>query len=347
MAHATGTLEGTVVLVRDGGQVDRLQAKGSYGVRVKEGLALDIYEAAHLVEQERLEVHRPGETTAIPMDHLLALGARELDRFETEHLSFRDLRSRGYVARRRDDHDLDAWERGTAPPRQKPSMLVAARGEAEPASPSTLDDLITRARGLGRKLLVSVVDEESDVTYYDVDEATILGQVPDPAPELAHQARAVVLRERAVLLEAPEGLQEAGYGHEAGDQVFLSLAEAHHLCAHGMAAQGIDADPLSPDDIRDQVQANQPGAEHAIQAYAWLRERELVPKTGFKFGVHFRVYRSKPNVSHAPFLVQALDAEASWTFRDLARFVRLSHSVKKQPVLWSQAGGVMVEWTRP
>lgn len=345
MATAHGLLEDETVYVDDPDEVSQLQDKGAYGRTVDRGLALSLHEAAYLVEEDRLVV-RDGESRAIvPVDKLIATGAGDAG-FETRHLVYREYRSRGFVVQAGQDRYLDAYERGAQPPGSKPSTLLAARGEAEPGNPAFLLEHVAKAHELGRTPLLGVVDEESDVTYYEVDHATVTGSVQDPAPQRAGSGEALLLQERAILRDDP-GLAEAGYGYETGGQRFLSLAEAHHLARHGLTLHGRNGEPKSAEDVQERALAANPSAEVALEAYTWVRQRDLVPKTGFKYGVHFRVYEEPPGTAHAPYLVQGVEERADWTLRDVSRFVRLAHSVNKDAVVFSPSGALMVRWTRP
>ena len=71
-------------------------------------------------------------------------------------------------------------------------------------------------------------------------------------------------------------------------------------------------------------------------AYADLRSRGYVIKTGLKFGAHFRVYDrgEKPGEAHSKFLVQAISEGVKMTPTEMARAVRLAHSVKKK-IYWA------------
>ena len=66
--------------------------------------------------------------------------------------------------------------------------------------------------------------------------------------------------------------------------------------------------------------------------YSDLRSRGYVVKTGLKFGAHFRVYeRGKtPGEEHSLYLVHAIPEGSKLTPADLARAVRLAHSVRKR-----------------
>lgn len=71
-------------------------------------------------------------------------------------------------------------------------------------------------------------------------------------------------------------------------------------------------------------------------AYSDLRSRGYIVKTGLKFGAHFRVYDrgDKPGETHSKFLVHAIPESVKMTPTEMARAVRLAHSVRKR-IFWA------------
>jgi ABC-type oligopeptide transport system ATPase subunit len=62
--------------------------------------------------------------------------------------------------------------------------------------------------------------------------------------------------------------------------------------------------------------------------YHDLRTKGYTPRTGYKFGHHFRVYTgSRP---HSEMLIHAVGSDASLPMNSISRSVRLAHSVKKK-----------------
>lgn len=347
MPTAPGRLEDGRVVVDDEAHVNRLWDKGAYGERERgPRQLLEPIEAAYLVEQGRLRVEHPDDGSSMSVRDLLAYQAGRSEGFETAYLVYRELRSRGLVVRRREDGGFDLYKEGAHPRRQKPATLVAPRAASAGTTPGELSDVLAQARSLGRAAILSIVDEESDVTHYELSRATLDGTVRDPAPELAADARALVLGDRAVLVDDP-GLQEGGYGKRTGDEVYLSLPEAHHLAEHGMELETPEGDRAVPEDVRDRVGRLSRYGSLAVDAYAWLRDRGLIPKTGFKYGVNFRVYETPIGDKHAPYLVQVAPDDDPWTFQELARLARLAHGVKKRPIVWSPGDALTLAWTRP
>jgi tRNA-intron lyase len=105
----------------------------------------------------------------------------------------------------------------------------------------------------------------------------------------------------------------------------------------------------SPDAHRD-------GTDLRHATYRDLLIKGWLPKTGFKYGTHFRVYASGAMTGHSELLVHCLGADERLTWENLSRAIRLSHSVRKRMVFSLPAGKldgnaepryIELEWTRP
>ncbi len=79
------------------------------------------------------------------------------------------------------------------------------------------------------------------------------------------------------------------------------------------------------------------------RVYKDLRDRNLVVKTGFKFGTHFRVYKQvegPQKVPHSEYLVHTVPGDYIFHMPVLSRAVRLAHSVRKQMIFAYPDDGV-------
>jgi tRNA-intron endonuclease len=122
--------------------------------------------------------------------------------------------------------------------------------------------------------------------------------------------------------------------------VQLSLVETAQLVAAGILEV-----PGGYDSIVERGRAVEGERfDRRLQTYAALRERGVVPKTGFKFGADFRTYSEVTSVSelgHSERLVRVLPAGHEGMPRDIALDVRLAHGVRKQMTFaWPVDGDV-------
>jgi tRNA-intron endonuclease len=345
-----GELRSDHVLVQDEAEASRLYNKGAYGQPQRGGaVQLDLLEAAMLAEEGKLEVVRQGQ--GVGLDELLALGSRLVEGFETRWLAFRDLRKRGYIVKAAEQADFHVYPRGGFPGRTPSSQHVRAVSERGTFDLEGLLEDAARAERAKKKLLLAIVDEEGDITYYDASAREPRGERP-PAERDLKGAEAQVLRDRAVLWDA--ALARTLHGHEflgrpLGEALQLSLTEALWLAEeHGLRLRDAgEGKALGPEQLAVRAAELQPDFALRFAAYKALRRRGLVVKTGFKYGTHFRAYAEDPEKAHAEFLVHALPEGFTCPWPDIAGVVRLAHSVRKTILFVSGDRLLALERARP
>src|SRR5881396_4216734 len=206
-----GELSDDQVLVNDPAEASALYNRGYFGTPQSGGaLELDLLEAVYLVEAERLEVRRAGRRVSA-RDLFRAAGAA-VPSFEIRYLVYRDLRQRGYIVEARGGPvDFQVYPRGGAPKRTPSKYWVRALSERAVFDLAELLGRAEDAAAVRKTLLLGLVDEESDLTYYSVREALPTGDRPIGTPN----ERVVVhfLGDRAVVIDVAQGraLHEAGF----------------------------------------------------------------------------------------------------------------------------------------
>jgi tRNA-intron endonuclease len=191
------------------------------------------------------------------------------------------------------------------------------------------------ADGLGDEVL-AVVDEESELTYLGVAPETPEGDTEFDQPT---DVPAVLLDDRVLVWEPPEELHGSGfYGQPLGgraadhDGLQLSLLEAAYLTGAGVLA----FDDAGVDDVLARGRVGEGERfDRRLAVYRELRDADMVPKTGFKFGADFRVYsavESVDDLGHSELLVRVIEADHEFVPRDLSLDVRLAHGVRKRMV---------------
>ena len=328
--------EDATVLVGDPSEAGTVYGRGYFGTVGKDGLTLDRNEAVYLTEMGRLEVSTDGRT-ALPWRELLRRAMRAEEDFLVPYLVYRDLRQRGYVVR-------------ASPPPTRFAVLprggvlhhTPARFWVEPISersPFDLDGTIAtaeRALAARKTLLLGVVDEESDLTYYRVGLPRPQGSrefrpPPEPWPAEVSDDR--------VELHEPPGVEQlgggAGFGSRVGARLDLSLVEGAFLAERGVLAlrSARTHRPIVPEQFRRRAARLDPDFGARTAVYAWLRDRGLVVKTGFKYGAHFRAYVRDPEQAHARYLIQATGPGWTAPWPIVAGHVRLAQGVRKEFLL--------------
>ncbi|WP_430503615.1 tRNA-intron lyase [Haloparvum sp. PAK95] len=351
-----GTLRGDAVHV-GGDARQRFHDSRGYG-RPVEGneIALTRIEAAHLLFRGDLSaVVVDGD--ALEFEAFFVRAAAASTRFTVRFLVYSDLRDRGfYLSPARegwpggrhaaaDAVDFVVYERGSDPEDGAVAHHVRVVGERE---------TIAAADVAGQTL--AVVDEESDLTYFGATTPELDGATPyQPPAGLA----GVLLADRVVVWDAPPDLYQHGfYGQplsgrdsDLGGALQLSLLEAAALADAGALAltETVDAAAATVDDDAETPASDATDDYAAIVArgravegerfdrrlrtYEDLRGRDLVPKTGFKFGADFRTYRDVETVEdlpHSEHLVRVVQADHTFEPRELSLDVRLAGGVRKR-----------------
>lgn len=328
----------------------RLYNKGAFGEPQRGGaLKLDMLEAAHLVEEGKLDVHEEGREVGLA--ELLALGARLDQGFETRWLAYRDLRKRGYILKTAQRVDFHVYPRGGFPGRTPSQSHLLAVSERSTFDLEAMLREASEAQRSGKGLLLAVVDEEGDLTYYACTLPVPKGTVSVAERDLKG-LHADVLRDRAVLWDADAArvLHGSGFlGRPLGEALQLSLTEALWLAEErGLGLRdALTGRALAPAELAARAAAVQRDFVLSHAAYRDLRARGLAVKTGFKYGTHFRAYSEDPGTAHAEFLVHAFPRAFACPWPDIAGVVRLAHSVRKTILLVSEGRVLALERARP
>ena len=355
----TGKLRGGVVRV-GGDARQRFYDSRGYG-RPLSGNEIELsrIEAAHLLFRGDLArvVLDDGDGPAVEFERFFVDSAAATNRFAVRYLVYADLRDRGfYLSPTRDgwpgsdadfgdDVDLIAYERGSTPDTGNVLYPVRIVGEREPIPASGVVDRT-----------LAVVDEESDITYFTATTPDIRGTTAyEPPTDLT----GVLLDDRVIVWNAPNELYERGFygqpltGRAAAveNAVQLSLIEAASLARRGSLSLSRSNDDgqrgTGAAAIRSRGRAVEGDRfDRRLTVYERLRDRSVVPKTGFKFGADFRTYLDVETVEELPHseqLVRVVAPDHAFAPRELSLDVRLAGGVRKEMV-FALTDGDDVEW---
>lgn len=321
-----GRVEGDLVRLEAPAR-ERFYDSRGYGRPRGDGLDLSHVEAAHLLYRGDVEaVDGQGFRSFLTAEQGLA----------ARFLVYADLRDRGfYLSPARegwvDDPagaDLVVYPRGKGPWDGAVEYRVRVVAEHDGIAAADLGGLV-----------LAVVDEESELTYLETDRPDVSGS---SRTALEWESDAVLLDDRVLAWDPPPELYERGfYGQPLDDEgtaLQLSLVEATYL-----ADRGVLAVPGGRDAVLDRGRAVEGQRfDRRLRVYRVLRERGVVPKTGFKFGADFRTYADVTSVDelgHSELLVRVLPADHVFPPRDLSLDVRLAHGVRKRMVFALVDGG--------
>jgi len=309
-----------------------LYEQGYFGRPKGKSLELSLVEAAYLLDRSRIRVFAEGRELDFKA---LFQAASSLEAgFEFRYVVYKDLRERGYYVQP-GRPDFRVYPRGGHPGKSPAEFYVLVISERMPLPLRELISPVQMAGRMRKKLMLAIVDEESDITFYEARERTMSGKMT----EEEEGGMATLLEDRVVLWDADASrrLHEHGfYGKPVGERLQLSLVESAYLLEKGQI-ELVDRAGKAIDLASFMVRAGQIESDFDLKysVYRDLRGSRLVVKTGFKFGTHFRVYRTVDcleKVPHSEYLVHTVPLDHVFLPPVLSRAVRLAHSVRKQMV---------------
>ncbi len=159
-----------VVTTENSQQARELNEKSSYGTPLSDGrVHLSFLEAVYLVEKGKLTVY-DGKKKKISFEKLGAKAARLEHDFWTRYPVFKDFRNRGYVIKTalKFGADFRIYDRGVKPGQDHAKWIVYPVKES---AKLTWQDFAAKnrvAHSTKKKLLIAVVDDEGDVSYWEV-----------------------------------------------------------------------------------------------------------------------------------------------------------------------------------
>ena len=96
----------------------------------------------------------------------------------------------------------------------------------------------------------------------------------------------------------------------------------------GLVSVKHEGKPVPAVEYRSIVSESDAEMDQKLAVYQNLRSLNYIPKTGYKFGHHFRVYLGRK--AHSEMLVQAIPPQTTLPMNSISRSVRMAHSVKKK-----------------
>ncbi len=161
------------VLVSSLDDIEGLSSRG-YGVSENGKLMLTFCEALFLLSKGILEVE--DEKTGIEVDFSSLLKRFQLvdENAWVKYLIYRDLRSRGYVAREGFGLGIDfrVYERGEYG-KETAKYLIFGIQEGQPVSVEDLARALRHVQSLKKKLVLAVINRRGEVVYYSLSQLTL------------------------------------------------------------------------------------------------------------------------------------------------------------------------------
>jgi len=322
----SGELTKDKIIVKKPKEVGRLFNKSHFGNIVSGNkLELDLLEGVFLLEEKKIILFKNKEK--IDFENLTKIAAKNISDFEVKYHAFKDLSNRGHAIKSYDkDENISFYNFNK-------TFFVSTHSERDFLKIDESLDLIKRVEKKNKELWLGILDEEGDLTYYIMSLLDIKGKNKE---HIYEKTKGLLLKDRVLIFDknASEKLHKNEFfGKPFGDGLQLSIVESMYLQEKKFIDIYLaDGKKVSLHNLLNKVKENQPDIKLRFNVFKDLKKRGLLVKTGFKFGAHFRAYTTKPDHTHAEYLVHVVDSNFKSSWAEISRAVRLAHSVNKEIV---------------
>jgi tRNA-intron endonuclease len=167
--RTSGTLTKKGVIVAEQSSIDALSTRG-YGTSANEVFILTFYEALYLLDKNMLEV-KDESGKAADFQSLLHCYEGINENAWVSYLVYRDLRSRGYVAREGFGAGIDfrMYERGAYGKDTAPYLVLSSQ-EGKPLGINELTSALQQCQSQKKELTLAVMNRRGEIVYYSVSQ---------------------------------------------------------------------------------------------------------------------------------------------------------------------------------
>jgi len=334
----------TKAIVADKDHGNRLYNKHCYGQPMPGGgLELTLLESAYLLEQNRIKVAYNG--SALDFKRLLDHITHNTDVNFHRYIAYRDLKSRGFIVKFTSLFDFSLYPGGVPIRNARSKNFVEVFSERQLFFPDRIHEKVMKSQQLRKEYLALIVDEEGDITYYRIS-------IPEPKGNVSHtslkrRVRGTLLGGNVVVFNSEslsEFFEREFIGQVRGATHQLSLVEGVFLLKKEMltVVAHIEGDSkgeaITYEQFMEFAKKYETDLAQKYALYEELKERDLIVKTGFKYGAYFRAYRDNPEESHAEYLFHLLPTCGGTSWPDISRSVRVAHGVRKKMIFafWNE-----------
>jgi tRNA-intron endonuclease len=145
-----------------------LYKKSSFGEPTGEKIQYSLSETLFLAENGKMDIYSRGKK--IPKKDMIKKIQKIDKRIQIKYSVFKDLRQRGYIVKTalKFGADFRVYEKGARPGKKHAKWIVFADHESKRLTWHEFSAKNRVAHSTKKNLLLAIVDEENDVTYYEI-----------------------------------------------------------------------------------------------------------------------------------------------------------------------------------
>ena len=312
--------------------ISELYKTSYFGHPKDDVLVLSLLEAAFLLSRGKLEIELEGRI--IDFKDFFEQASVKQQNFELKYIVYMDLKDRGYYLQP-SAIDFRVYPRGSYPGKSAAKIFVRVQSERQLLPVKILQEAVKASENVHKQFILAVVDEEGDITFYEVKTEVPTGEMTLQLSTV--KTYATFLEDRVISwdLKASINLYTRGFYGKILDleRLQLSLVESLYLLSKGiLTIQDREGKVFSFSEFLEKASEIESSFSRKYNTYKNLRDSGHVVKTGFKFGTHFRVYRkveSIDKIPHSEYLVNTIPTDFEFRLPVMSGAVRLANSVHK------------------
>ena len=162
-AHIVGE-----IISSNASEAHALYKKSCFGETVGEKIQYSLSETLFLVEKGKMELF--SRNKKIPKKEVINKFRRIDKKIQIKYFVFKDLRERGYIVKTalKFGADFRVYDKGLKPGKKHAKWIVFADHESKRLTWHEFSAKNRVAHSTKKNLLLAIVDEEGDITYYEV-----------------------------------------------------------------------------------------------------------------------------------------------------------------------------------
>ncbi|MEK6808893.1 MAG: tRNA-intron lyase, partial [Nanoarchaeota archaeon] len=158
------------IIVENPPEAQSLYDNGRFGVLLESGkLQLSLIEALYLMEKKKIKIH-DGRNKDIKFDIYIRKVQKIEPNFWVRYCVYKDIRNRGYIVKTalKFGADFRVYDRGVKPGEDHARWIVYPVHEGSTLTWYEFAAKNRVAHSTKKRLMIGVVDDEGDTTYYEV-----------------------------------------------------------------------------------------------------------------------------------------------------------------------------------
>ena len=157
----------TIIIEEGSKRPIALNQKSHFGKLEENVLELSLIEALYLMENKRLDIYKDDKKC----DMTFMLDLIKQKGLHGKYIVYRDLKDRGYIIKTgfKYGSEFRLYQRGLAPGKGHSNYLVKVLYEEYEINALDFSSYVRVAHGVNKNLLLAVVDDDHDITYYNVE----------------------------------------------------------------------------------------------------------------------------------------------------------------------------------